>query len=323
MKHELDPRLSVNFCGVVFNSPIVLLSGCVGFGEEYTRVEGFSNRDAGAICLKGTTGEARLGNPPSRLAETPSGMINAIGLQNPGVKAVVKDILPTLDYEETRFIANASGSTVEEYVDVVRQFDDSPIDAIEINISCPNVKEGGAAFGNDPDMSARVVAACRAVTSKPIITKLSPNQTDITENARRCIDAGTDGFAVINTLMGMAIDINKQEPVIGNVQGGLSGPAIKPVALLKVHQVYQVAREYNTPIIGQGGITSAADAVEFMLAGATAVGLGTALFYDPMVCKKVNAGLIDYLEQHQINSVSELTGALKLPEKVQTCGCDD
>lgn len=318
----MDPRLSVNFCGMEFSSPIVLLSGCVGFGEEYTRVEGFSNRDAGAICLKGTTGEARLGNPPSRLAETPAGMINAIGLQNPGVKAVVNDILPTLDFDETRFIANASGSTVDEYVDVVRQFDDSPIDAIEINISCPNVKEGGAAFGNDPDMSARVVAACRAVTSKPIITKLSPNQTDIAENARRCIEAGTDGLAVINTLMGMAIDTKSQEPVIGNVQGGLSGPAIKPVALLKVHQVYQVAKEHNIPIIGQGGITSPGDAVEFMLAGATAIGLGTALFYDPMICKKVNAGLLDYLEQHQITSVGELTGALKLPEKVQVCGCD-
>jgi len=315
--------LNVNFCGLEFGSPIVLLSGCVGFGEEYTRVEDFSNRDAGAICLKGTTGEARLGNPPSRLAETPAGMINAIGLQNPGVKVVVNDILPTLDFEETRFIANASGSTVDEYIDVVRQFDDSPIDAIEINISCPNVKEGGAAFGNDPDMSARVVSACRAVTSKPIITKLSPNQTDIAENARRCIEAGTDGLAVINTLMGMAIDINKQQPVIGNVQGGLSGPAIKPVALLKVHQVYQVAREHNIPIIGQGGITSAEDAVEFMLAGATTIGLGTALFYDPMICKKVNAGLLDYLDQHQINSVTELTGALKLPKKVQVCGCDD
>jgi dihydroorotate dehydrogenase (NAD+) catalytic subunit len=319
----MDPRLNVNFCGMEFNSPIVLLSGCVGFGEEYTRVEGFSNRDVGAICLKGTTGEARLGNPPSRLAETPAGMINAIGLQNPGVKAVVNDILPTLDFDETRFIANASGSTIDEYVDVVRQFDDSPIDAIEINISCPNVKEGGAAFGNDPDMSARVVAACRAVTSKPIITKLSPNQTDIAENARRCIEAGTDGLAVINTLMGMAIDIKSQKPVIGNVQGGLSGPAIKPVALLKVHQVYQVAKVHNIPIIGQGGITSPEDAVEFMLAGAATIGLGTALFYDPMICKKVNAGLLDYLDQHQVDSVTELTGALKLPEKVQVCGCDD
>jgi len=168
-----------------------------------------------------------------------------------------------------------------------------------------------------------VVAACRAVTSKPIITKLSPNQTDIAENARRCIEAGTDGLAVINTLMGMAVDIKSQQPVIGNVQGGLSGPAIKPVALLKVHQVYQVAREHNIPIIGQGGITSPQDAVEFMLVGATTVGLGTALFYDPMICKKVNSGLLEYMDQHQLNSVTELTGALKLPEKVQVCGeCD-
>lgn len=322
MKHTLDPRLKVSYCGLEFNSPIVLLSGCVGFGEEYTRVEGFSNTDVGAVCLKGTTGSQRLGNPPSRLAETPAGMINAIGLQNPGVSSVINDILPTLDFEETRFIANASGSTVDEYIDVVRQFDDSPIDAIEINISCPNVKEGGAAFGNDPDMSARVVEACRAVTSKPIVTKLSPNQTDIAENARRCIEAGTDGFAVINTLMGMAIDIKSQRPVIANVQGGLSGPAIKPIALLKVHQVYQVAKAHGIPIIGQGGITSAEDAIEFMLAGATTVGLGTALFYDPMICKKVNAGLLDYLEQRGLTSMSELTGALQLPEQVQSCGCD-
>jgi dihydroorotate dehydrogenase (NAD+) catalytic subunit len=252
MEHGLDPRLSVDFCGLTLSSPIVLLSGCVGFGEEYTRIEGFSNNDVGAICLKGTTGQARMGNPPARLAETPNGLINAIGLQNPGVDKVVDDILPTLDFGETRFFANASGSTVEEYIDVVRKFDESNIDAIEINISCPNVKEGGAAFGNDPEMSARVVEACRAVTSKPLITKLSPNQTDIAENARRCIEAGTDGFAVINTLMGMAIDIESQKPVIGNIQGGLSGPAIKPIALLKVHQVYQVARQHNVPIIGQG-----------------------------------------------------------------------
>ncbi len=318
----MDPRLSVDFCGLSLSSPIVLLSGCVGFGEEYTRIEGFSNADVGAICLKGTTGQARLGNPPARLAETPFGLINAIGLQNPGVEKVVDDILPTLDFGETRFFANASGSTVEEYIDVVKKFDESNIDAIEINISCPNVKEGGAAFGNDPDMSARVVEACRAVTSKPLITKLSPNQTDIAENARRCIEAGTDGFAVINTLMGMAIDIESQKPVIGNVQGGLSGPAIKPIALLKVHQVYQVARQHNVPIIGQGGINSTEDAIEFLLAGAATVGLGTALFYDPMICKQVNAGLIEYMDKHGLGSVSDLTGALKLPEKVVSCGCD-
>src|SRR5688572_4197906 len=245
----LPASIAVDFCGLRLASPIVLLSGCVGFGEEYTRVEGFSNRDAGAIVLKGTTREPRLGNSPHRVYETPMGMLNAIGLQNPGVDKVVRGILPTLDFSETRFIANVSGSTVEEYVEVTRRFDDSPIDAIEINISCPNVKEGGVAFGNDPAMSARVVAACRAVTKKPLITKLSPNQTDIRENARRCIESGTDAFSVINTVMGMAIDIATRTPVIGNIQAGLSGPAIKPIALLKVHQVYEVAKVHRIPII--------------------------------------------------------------------------
>ena len=182
--------LAVEFCGLPLATPLVLLSGCVGFGEEYTRVAGFSNHDVGAVCLKGTTLEPRLGNPPHRVAETPAGMLNAIGLQNPGVAHVVEKTLPGLDFSETRFIANVSGSTVEEYAEVTRRFDESPIDAIEINISCPNVKEGGVAFGNDPDMSARVVEACRGVTRKPLITKLSPNQTDIAENARRCIEAG-------------------------------------------------------------------------------------------------------------------------------------
>jgi dihydroorotate dehydrogenase (NAD+) catalytic subunit len=293
------------------NSPIVLLSGCVGFGEEYTRVDGYSNADVGAVVLKGTTGDARLGNKPHRVYETPAGMLNSIGLQNPGVNKVVDDILPGLDFSETRFIANVSGSTIEEYERVTKRFDDSPIDAIEINISCPNVKEGGVQFGNDPEMSARVVAACRAQTSKPIITKLSPNQTDIEENARLCIEAGTDGFAVINTLMGMAIDAETRTPVIGNLRGGLSGPAIKPVALLKVHQVYEVAKDHNIPIIGQGGIVTADDAIEFMIAGASAVGIGTALFYDPLVCKKINAGMLDYLHRHGLDSVSALTGTLQ------------
>lgn len=303
--------LKVEFCSMQFDSPLVLLSGCVGFGEEYTRVMGFSNRDVGAVCLKGTTLAPRLGNAPHRVAETPMGMLNAIGLQNPGARYVVDQILPTLDFSETRFIANVSGSTVEEYGEVTRIFDDSPIDAIEINISCPNVKEGGVAFGNDPDMSARVVEICRSATSKPIITKLSPNQTDIAENARRCIEAGTDGLAVINTLMGMAIDIEKQQPVIGNNQGGLSGPAIKPIALLKVHQVYQVAKMHNVPIIGQGGITCANDAIEFLLAGATTVGVGTALFYDPLVCKTMNQGIMDYMKRHGVNHIKELVGKLQ------------
>ena len=304
--------LKTDFCGIQMASPIVLLSGCVGFGEEYTRVEGFSNTDVGAVVLKGTTGEARLGNPPHRVYETPDGMLNAIGLQNPGVDSVVDAILPGLDFSETRFFANVSGSTIEEYERVTKRFDNSDIDAIEINISCPNVKEGGVQFGNDPEMSARVVAACRAQTSKPIITKLSPNQTDIQENARLCIEAGTDGFAVINTLMGMAIDSETRRPVIGNIRGGVSGPAIKPIALLKVQQVYEVAKQHDVPIIGQGGITSAKDAIEFMIAGASAIGIGTALFYDPLICSKINAGIADYLERHKLGSIAPLVGSLVL-----------
>ncbi len=303
--------LHTELCGLSMNSPIVLLSGCVGFGEEYTRVEGFSNADVGAVCLKGTTGDARLGNPPHRIYETPDGMLNAIGLQNPGVDTVVDEILPGLDFSETRFIANVSGSTVEEYERVTQRFDDSDIDAIEINISCPNVKEGGVAFGNDPVMSAQVVAACRKHTKKPLITKLSPNQTDIQENARLCIESGTDGFAVINTLMGMAIDTATRRPIIGNVRGGLSGPAIKPIALLKVNQVYEVAKPHDIPIIGQGGITTPNDAIEFMIAGAAAIGIGTALFYDPLICGKINEGIMSYLEEHDIGSVAELTGTLQ------------
>src|SRR5512146_1474948 len=309
--HGPASALRLKFCGLDFASPIVLLSGCVGFGEEYTRIEGFSNRDAGAVVLKGTTLQPRLGNAPHRVYETPAGMLNAIGLQNPGVAHVVERILPELDFSETRFIANVSGSTLDEYVAVTRRFDQSPIDAIEINISCPNVKEGGVAFGNYPDMSAQVVEACRRVTKKPLITKLSPNQTDIRENARRCIEAGTDALSVINTVMGMAIDARTRRPVIGNIQGGLSGPAIKPIALLKVHQVYEVAKPHGVPIIGQGGITTATDAVEFLIAGATAVGVGTALFYDPMVCKKINAGIAEYLREQGLTRVTQLVGSLR------------
>jgi len=312
MNDEDKAMLATDFCGVRFDTPLVLLSGCVGFGEEYTRVKGFSNKDVGAVCLKGTTLQPRLGNAPHRLAETPMGMLNSIGLQNPGTRHVIDNILPSLDFEETRFIANVSGSTVEEYQEVTRLFEDSPIDAIEINISCPNVKEGGVVFGNDPAMSARVVEACRAVTKKPLITKLSPNQTDIAANARLCIEAGTDGFAVINTLMGMAIDIENQTPIIGANQGGLSGPAIKPIALLKVHQVYQVCKHHDVPIIGQGGILTAEDAIEFIIAGASAVGVGTALFYDPLVCPKINQGIVDYLKRHELTEISQLVGTLKV-----------
>lgn len=321
MSRTTDPRLAIDFCGLRLGTPLVLLSGCVGFGEEYTRVKGFTNRDAGAVCLKGTTLAPRLGNPPHRVCETAQGMLNAIGLQNPGVDHVVDRILPTLDFAETRFIANVSGSKVEEYYEVTRRFDDSPIDAIEINISCPNVKEGGVAFGNDQKMSAQVVAACRAATSKPLITKLSPNQTDIAANARACLEAGSDAFAVINTLMGMAIDIEARVPILGNNQGGLSGPAIKPVALLKVHQVYQVCREHGAPIIGQGGVASAEDALEFLIAGASAVGIGTALFYDPLILPTINQGICTYLDRHELARVSQITGSLRLHgRETSVCG---
>ena len=302
--------LAIDFCGLKFDSPVVLLSGCVGFGEEYTRVAGFSNADAGAIVLKGTTLAPRLGNEPHRVWETPAGMLNAIGLQNPGVDHVIRQILPKLDFDETRFIANVCGSTVEEYVEVTRRFDDSPIDAMEINISCPNVKEGGVAFGNYPDMSAKVVAACRTATRKPLIVKLSPNQTDIAANARACVDAGADALAVINTLMGMDIDPETRRPIIGNIQGGLSGPAIRPIALLKVHQVYEEVRRDGTPIIGQGGIETATDALTFLMAGAATVGVGTALFYDPLAATKINAGIRSYLETNGFASVADLVGSL-------------
>ncbi len=312
-----NSKLSINFCGMQFNSPIVLLSGCVGFGEEYTRVAGFSNTDAGAIVLKGTTLEPRLGNPPHRIWETPMGMLNAIGLQNPGVDAVIADILPKLEFSETRFIANVCGSTIDDYAEVTRRFDDSPIDAIEINISCPNIKEGGVSFGNYPEMSARVIAACRKATAKPIIAKLSPNQTDIQENARRCIEAGSDGLAVINTITGMAIDTETRTPIIGNVQGGLSGPAIRPIALLKVKQVYEVAAKHGIPIIGQGGITTLNDALEFIIAGSSTIGIGTALFYDPLVCKIINAGIVEYLDNHGSTGLDELIGSLELGKDMQ------
>ncbi|MBL4761589.1 MAG: dihydroorotate dehydrogenase [Gammaproteobacteria bacterium] len=315
-------NLKTKFCGMSLDSPIVLLSGCVGFGEEYTRIQGFSNADVGAICLKGTTLEPRLGNIPHRIAETPSGMINAIGLQNPGADVVINDILPNLDKTETRFIINISGSSVEDYGEIAKRFDDTDIDAIEINISCPNVKEGGVAFGNDPDMSYRVVELCRQNTTKPLITKLSPNQTDIAHSAQRCIDAGTDGLAVINTLMGMATDTRSRRPIIGNNQGGLSGPAIKPIALLKVHQVYQVSKYHNVPIIGQGGITTVNDALEFIIAGSSTVGIGTALFYDPLICNKINDGISQYLIDNKLNSIDELVGTLTLNSAISQCDID-
>ena len=302
--------ITTEFLGLDLASPIVLLSGCVGFGDEYTRLEGFSNADIGGAVLKGTTLEPRLGNVPHRVYETPSGMLNSIGLQNPGAHEVVENILPSLEPFETHFIANVSGSTIDEYIEVCRIFDQSNISAIELNISCPNVKKGGMEFGNDPEMSAQVVEACKSVTSKPIITKLSPNQADIKESARKCIDAGSDALSVINTITGMAIDIESKRPVLGNTSGGLSGPAIKPIALQKVMQVYEVAGPQNIPIMGQGGISSVEDALEFIIAGASTIGIGTALFIDPLICNKINEGLEKYLVAQGLSSLNELVGSL-------------
>ena len=302
--------LTTSFAGLTLQTPVVLLSGCVGFGEEYTHIEGFSNKDIGAVILKGTTLEPRMGNAPHRVYETPSGMLNAIGLQNPGVRHVVDQILPGLPHEETQFWANANGTTLAEYAEIAAIFDNSPVTAIEINISCPNVKEGGVHFGNDPVMAAKVVAAMRPMTSKPLITKLSPNNADIAETARMVIEAGSDGLSVINTLVGMAVDIERRTPVINNISGGLSGPAIKPVALWKIHQTRSVAAKHHVPILGQGGITSGHDAIEFAITGSDAIGVGTGLFYDPLLCKKILDDLQDYLGRHQMESYNELVGTL-------------
>ncbi|MDT8376683.1 MAG: dihydroorotate dehydrogenase [Mariprofundaceae bacterium] len=305
------PDLSVSFAGLTLQTPIVLLSGCVGFGEEYTHVEGFSNRDVGAVILKGTTLEPRMGNAPHRVCETPSGMLNAIGLQNPGVRHLVEKILPELPHDETQFWANANGTSLQEYAEIAAVFDNSPVTAIEINISCPNVKEGGVHFGNDPVMAARVVEAMRPMTSKPLITKLSPNNADIAGTARMVIEAGSDGLSVINTLVGMAVDIESRTPVIGNISGGLSGPAIKPVALWKLYQTRTVAARHNIPILGQGGITAGKDAIEFAITGSDAIGIGTGLFYDPLLCGKVLDDLRDYLLRHNMQSYKELVGTLE------------
>lgn len=312
--------LSVQLGSLTFRNPVAMASGNAGYGFEYNSVSGFSNRDVGAVFLKGTTLEPKLGNKPERVMETPSGLLNSIGLQNPGAHAVIKDYLPKCDLSQSQFIINVSGSSIEEYAEVVRLFDQTDLPAIEVNISCPNVKKGGAAFGNDPDMAAQVVEACRKSTTKPLIAKLSPNQTDIAEGARRVIDAGADMLSAVNTLMGMQIDIHTAKPTLGNNQGGLSGPAIKPVALLKVHQIYQVAKQHQIPIIGLGGISCADDAIEFLLAGASMVAVGTALAKDPLLVKKINKGIARYMQRYGYQSVSEITGKLTLNTDTVLCG---
>jgi len=296
-----------------------MASGNAGYGIEYQSVSGFSNKDVGAVFLKGTTIEPKLGNKPERVMESACGLLNSIGLQNPGAQAVIEKYLPKLDLSASQFIINVSGSSIEEYGKIVKMFDQTDLPAIEINISCPNVKAGGATFGNDPDMAARVVEACRKNTTKPLIVKLSPNQTDIAEGARRVIEAGADVLSAINTLMGMQIDIHSAKPTLGNNQGGLSGPAIKPVALLKVHQIYQVAKQHNIPIIGLGGIACAEDVIEFMLAGASMVAIGTALAKDPLLIKKINKNLVKYMHKNNIQKISDLTGTLELNTDTVLC----
>lgn len=313
MNRDQPPNTRVELAGVPLASPVTLLSGCVGFCEELIALEGFDFSSVGAIFLKGTTLEARRGNPPPRVAETQGGMLNAIGLQNPGARHVVDVILPTIQHLPTRLFANIAGSTVEDYGEVARIFDNSPIDGMEINISCPNVKEGGVAFGSDPRIAARVVEEVKRATSKPVITKLSPNVTDITLVARAVMDAGTDAISAINTVMGLAIDLKNRTPELGNGQGGLSGPAIKPIALLQVWRIHQIAAARGIPIVGQGGISTADDAMEFILAGATAVGLGTALFRNPMATSTILAGMTAWLQQYGADNFDQLKGTLRWP----------
>ncbi len=313
MTEDRERLLKLDFCGIPFASPIVLLSGCVGFGDEYSRIAGYTNCDVGAVCLKALTTEPRVGSQPHRLCETPAGMLNAIGLQNPGVGYFLHEILGGLKFEETRYIANIAGFSISEYAKLAEKLEDTAIDGIEINLSCPNAKGSGLDFCQDWGFSARLVAACRKVTEKPLITKLSSSSSNLAEGVKLCLEAGSNAFAVTNTIPGMAVDIRSRKPVLASVQGGLSGPAIKPIALLAVKTVYEVCKPHGAPIIGQGGIVSAEDAIEFLLVGATAVGLGTGLSTDGLLPKKINRGILEYLKQEEMTSLSELTGALRYP----------
>ncbi|NLM52126.1 MAG: dihydroorotate dehydrogenase [Firmicutes bacterium] len=278
-------------------------SGCFGYGEEYASFYDLSC--LGAIVVTGTTATPRTGNPPVRITETPAGMLNAIGLQNPGVEAACVKIRRLQAYK-TPVIVNVAGNTVEEYLQVIEVLErEKTVSAYEINISCPNVKAGGMAFGTDPDTAAKLVAALRPATQKTLIVKLSPNVTDIVDVAKAVEVAGADAVSLINTLLGMAIDVERRRPVLANITGGLSGPAVKPVAL---RMVWQVSEALKIPVIGMGGISNAKDAVEFLLAGATAVAIGAANFRNPTVCPEVINGIENYLTRHGFQSVREIIG---------------
>lgn len=298
---------SVNICGVELKNPITTASGTFGFGHEYGAF--FDLSLLGGIGVKGLTPAERLGNPAPRIAETPSGILNCVGLQNPGIDRFIQEQIPFLRRHDTKIIANVSGNTVEEYCEMIEKISDADIDLIEMNISCPNVKCGGMAFGTQTNMVEEVVSAAKKLAKKPLIVKLSPNVTDITEIARAAVASGADALSLINTLLGMRIDIEKRRPILSNVMGGLSGPAVFPVA---VRMVYQVRRAVDVPIIGMGGIRNGRDIVEMLMAGADAVALGTVMFADPLAPVKALDELKTWMAAHGVKSVRELSNAVEI-----------
>lgn len=305
----VDPRLAVEFCGISMKNPIVAASGTFGFGLEY---DGYLdlNTEVGAISVKGLTPTARPGNAGVRIAETPSGVLNCIGLENPGAEAFVVDILPTLAQYDVPIFANISGNTLEEYEFMAKTLTVEGVAALEVNISCPNVKCGGMAFGVQADSAAAVCKAVKSHTDLPVIMKLSPNVTDIVEIARAVEAAGADGISMINTLLGMSVDLRTRKPLLGNIYGGLSGPAVKPVALRLTHQV---AKAIDIPIMGGGGIMTGEDALEFMVVGADIVSVGTATMVDPRAIGIIASEMSAYCESQHIDHVSQLVGSIIMP----------
>lgn len=303
-------NLSVEISGLRFKNPVLTASGTFGYGLEFTQF--FDLSELGGFCTKGLSFEPMRGAPPGRIVETPAGMLNAIGLENVGTTGFIQEKLPQLERYDTHIIVNAFGKTIDEFVAIVERLNPhAKVSAYELNISCPNIKEGGIQFGHDPDMTFRVVEAVKKASTKPVWVKLSPNVTDITVFARACEDAGADAISLVNTLLGISVDVNQFRPILSNVSGGLSGPAIRPIA---VRLVYQVAQTVKIPIIGIGGITSARDALEFMIAGARAVQIGTANFFDPMVSVKVVRGLQQFCQERGIQDINEVVGKLHMKE---------
>ena len=299
-------NMKVNLAGVELNNPVMTASGTFGSGMEYADFVDLNR--LGAVVTKGVANVPWQGNPTPRIAETYGGMINAIGLQNPGIELFIKRDIPFLKQYDTKIIVNVCGKSKEDYVEVVERLAGEPVDLLEINISCPNVKEGGIAFGQRADAAFEITKAVKAVAKQPVIMKLSPNVTDIAEMARAVEAGGADVISLINTLTGMKIDINRRTFVVANKTGGLSGPAIKPVA---VRMVYEVANAVSVPVIGMGGIASAEDALEFIMAGATAVSVGTANFHNPTVTMEIVDGIAGYMQKNHINDIMELVGCVK------------